>query len=373
MGAASPFVDDVAQLITQSHAQRVRLVAEVPAGDLELDVLDYSVDWDETRSPRVQGSFDVPVPESQSQLDLLDPRTCVPVRVLVAYRLLSGEWDEQQVAKLWLRNRRVRRDDGAAVLTLDVASVESMWIDAAGPNPSSTDGTFTQPSLTEAVESLTADLFAGTPLAGVAVEGPTFGGPITVPLAPHPWDALADVADQLDATIYDNGDETIRVALRRTEVAADAVLALSVGTNGTILDSDSRVSRDDWANWVSVWYTWSDAAGVQQVAGGYANVVSGPFAVADAGYKILTVEKSMKGDAATATRQARSTLRRLLARSRSYTVTAVPAWWVRPEQTITLQLPLGSQERHLVSRVGFRPGAMTIETRLPDSASVIGE
>lgn len=372
MGAAAPFADDVAQLVTQTHEQRVRLVAEVAGPDLDLDVSDYSIDWDETRTPRVQGSFDVAPPEDQATLDLLDPRTLVKVRLYAAYRLASGEFDEQQVAVLYLRYRRLRRVGTDVVLTLDLASSEAMFIDGTGPNPSAADSAGTWPSLVSAVTTYVTDVFAGTPLSSIGVVGTAVTPPVDLPMAPHPWDALSDAAEQYDVNIYDDGDELIRVTPRQY-LASDAVLALSVGTNGTIVSSSSGVSRDDWANWVSVWYAWTDAAGASQWDGGYANVVSGPFAPAAAGYKIVTVERSMKGDAAAGNRLARTTLRRMLARARSYTIEALPAWWVRPERTVTLQLPLGAQERHLVSRVAFRPGVMTIETRLPDTASVIGE
>lgn len=365
------FAPEVAQLITRTHEQRVTITADVAGpATLTLDVLDYDLDWDETRTPRVQGSVDVAVPETQATLDLLDPRTLVKVHVIAAYRLLSGVWDEHEVAQVYLRQRRVTRSESGAVLRLDLASAESLLIDGLGENPTAGDATYTATDLTAATRQLVTDCFAGTPLAGMPTDGVVTSPPLTIPTAPHPWDAISDQAEQYDVNIYDNGTGRFTVARRRTTVA-DAVLSLSVGANGTIIESTSGVTRDDWANWVAVSYLWTTAAGAQLTDGGYANVTAGPFAVANAAYKILTVTKNMKGDNASGNRLARTTLRRMLARSRSYSVTSVPAWWVRPEDTVTLQLPLGSQERHLVSRVGFRPGAMTIETRLPDTSSTI--
>lgn len=374
MGTAAPFVDEVAQLITQVHEQRLTVTLDLAGPtSLTLDVADHDIDWDETRTPRVQGYLDVPVPEDQATLNLIDPRTLVKVHLLAAYRLGSGEWDEHEVAVLYLRNRRVVRSPGSDVLRLIVASAESLFIDASGPNPTA-DGSslFTQPSLTAAVRYYVTSLFAGTPLAAMPTDGADFTPPVDVPIAPHPWDALSDLAEQYDANIYDNGTARFTVAPRQL-LAAETVLALSVGTNGTIMTSNTGISRDDWGNWVAVFYNWTDGAGISQWDGGAAHVLSGPFAVAAAGYKVVTVERNMWGSVTTGNRLAATILRRMLARSRSYTIQAVPAWWVRPESTITVQLPLGEQERHLVSRVGFRPGAMTIETRLPDTASVIGE
>lgn len=371
MASTGAFAAEVAQLITQTHEQRMTVQVDV-AGPLTLtlDVIDWSIDWDEARTPRVQGQFICAVPESQATLDLIDPRTLVPVHVLPAYRLRSGEWDEHEVAKLYLRKRTVTRRDGDAAMILDVASLEALFIDALAENPTAGDSTYTATDLTAAMRQLVTDAFAGTPLAGTPTDGAVTSPPLTIPTAPHPWDSISDQAEQYDVNIYDNGTGRFTVAPRRTTVA-DAVLSLSVGANGTITESSTGVTRDDWANWVAVSYIWRTAAGAQLTDGGYANVTAGPFAPASAGYKILTVTKNMKGDNAAGNRLGRTTLRRMLARSRSYSITSVPAWWVRPEDTVTLQLPLGSQERHLVSRVGFTPGSMTIETRLPDTASTI--
>jgi hypothetical protein len=375
MGLAAPFADEVQQLIQQTHEQRVRLVANVAGpDDLTLDVLDYDLDFDETRSPRVQATFDVAPPTTQAQLDLLDPRTLVVLSFYAAYRLASGVFDEQLVARLYLRTRTLRREQDTTRLTLGATSMEALMIDGLAPNPTS-DGTatFSASSLTAAVRQYVTDCFTGTPLAGTTTDGLDFTGPVSVPLAPHPWDALADICDQFDAVIYEQGDGVFKVRQRKVTVDSAAVLDLSIGSNGTLSSSESGVTRDDFANWVSVFYAWTNGAGARQSAGGYARVTSGPFDVSQAAYKYVTETREMYGTTAQANRAAAVILRRLLARSRSYTVEGVPAWWVRPEATVTLQLPLGSQERHLVSRVGFRPGVMTIETRLPDTASVIGE
>jgi len=372
----APFHPSVEQLISQPHEQGIRAVAVLGTGaELPLDIVDYEISFDERRTPYVQGTIDVPVPSDQATLDALDPRTLIRVKVFVWYRLPSGVVDEHQLLYLQARRRRLTRsDDNRAVLTLDLTSSEAAFIDALTPSPlSSEDATWTASTLKNAVGSLLSDAFTGTPMAGVIANGPTIGGSVELPLVPHPWDAVSDAADALDFDVYDPGMFVEWLVEPRVLVTGQPSLTLSVGANGTIMTSETGVSRDDWANWVAVTYEWTTSAGARGTAGGFANVTGGPYTPASAGYKILTDHRLMYGTNAQATRASRTILQRMLARSRSYSLSAVPAWWLRPRQTVALTLPLGSQERHLVSSVSFSPGTMRLTTRLPDTASVIGE
>lgn len=373
--STAPFDPSVEQLITQPHEQGIRAVAVLSGGvELPLDVVDYELSFDERRTPYVQGSIDVPVPTDQATLDQLDPRLLIRVRLFVYYRLASGVVDEHQIAYLQARRRRlVRSDDNRAILTLDLVSSEAAFIDALTPNYSNPEATWTSTSLKNAVGTLVTDAFAGTPMAGVVVNGPTIAEAITLPIAPHPWDAISDAADALDFDIYDPGMFAEWIVEPRVTAVGVPSLTLDVGANGTIVSSETGVTRDDWANWVVISYDWTDNAGVRQFEGGSAHVTGGPYTTALVGYKFLQENRMMPGSASQGTRAAKAILARMLSRSRSYTLTAVPAWWVRPRQTTALTLPLGSQERHIISSVSFGPGTMRLTTRLPDTASVIGE
>jgi hypothetical protein len=174
--------------------------------------------------------------------------------------------------------------------------------------------------------------------------------------------------------VYDNGLRQWRIE-PRPAVASRAVASLKVGANGTITRSASTVTRDDWANTVRLRYRWRTAAGADQLVTGYAAVTSGPYAPATAGTRVYIEERETPSTTAAANRAAKAILARMLARSRSYQLTAHAAYWLRAGHTITVQLPTGGQERHLVSSVVFRPlaGLMDLTTRLPDTASVIGE
>lgn len=374
----APFDSSVAQLLAQTHEQTLRCELALGTGQtIQLDPpVDYSIDWDETRSPYVQASFDFPVPATQEILDQIDPRLLLWLSVYVAYRLPSGDYDEQLMARLNVRERKLRRsDDNNAVMTLDCASAELLLIESGGPNVTAGDSVATYSNLKAAVTTFVTDLFAGTPLSTIITTGPTSTtGSVDVPLRPNPWDALSDLADQYDHNIYDPGFGSQFVVEPRVVNVGDVRHTLTVGANGTVMGSATGITRDDWANWVVVTYEWTTAAGVAQVAGGNAFLTGGPYGTSTSGYKILVDNsRQFKGSTAAGNRAAATILRRMLARSRSYVIDAVPAWWLRPGHTIALQLPLGNQERHLLSRVSFAPGRMQLETRLPDTASIIGE
>jgi hypothetical protein len=70
---------------------------------------------------------------------------------------------------------------------------------------------------------------------------------------------------------------------------------------------------------------------------------------------------------------AASLLRRCLAKGRGIDLSAIAAYWLRPTQTVTVQLPIGPQERHLVRAVEFslHEGTMQVSTKNPDTVSTI--
>ena len=61
----------------------------------------------------------------------------------------------------------------------------------------------------------------------------------------------------------------------------------------------------------------------------------------------------------------------MLERSRSLTIQAPSAWWLRPGHTITVHLPDSDPERHLVAAVEHTTGGvMTVTTRTPDPSPI---
>lgn len=371
----APFHPSVAQLLPQTHDQTLRAIAVPPGHDpIPLAVDDYSIRWDENRSPRVHATLVCAVPEDAAILDLLDPRSIVRIQVLVRYRLPDGTYDEHQVADLHLRTRRVKRPEN--VMTLTCASDEALLIDAAPAAPYY-EGVLLHDSCVAYITQTIEQLAASTPIAAPTVEVSTGPGPaFTCDAFPTDfWGCIIDAADALDASLYDNGDRVFRLAPHRY-TTAESALALTVGQNGTLITSDSGVDRDQWWNSVIVMWTWLNRTSPDTPDRIWAvsKIKAGPLAPATAGRRSFFEQRQGQVTAAIAERVAQTIMRRLLARARTYELEAIAAWWVRPEDTVTITLPTGNQERHLVASVTFRTGGlMSLKTRLPDNQTVIGE
>jgi len=378
------FHPSVAELITGTHQVIVTARAISGGTTVPLDVEDYLVDWTERRTPRCTATLVCAAPD-EATLALLDPRTYVRVIVTVSYRLASGSWDAHDVAHLQLRDRTVNRPRDTVTLTC--ASHEAAVLDFSPmtqhPDDYGTampDGTYTTTwdSASGMTRNIIADmlleLLAG-PMSDVTVVDEVHSGPATVPINPNDrWDQFESAAEQNGYEILDAGDRVIRLAALPA-LSPDTALALTVGANGTIEDSDAGVDRDGWANFVTLRYRWQEMSGTERVdrfTYGQQWVQSGPYAPTSSGWKTLVEDRDGHPGQQQANQAAANLLSRMLSRARSHTLTAVPAWWLRAGHTVTVQLPTGPQERHLVAGVVFRPTGMTVVTRLPDSVSTIG-
>lgn len=381
--STAPFDAAVAQLITETHQQRVTARAVVAGTTIDLPLIDYTVDNTERRTPRWSAILTTPIPD-EATLNLLDPRTYVRVTITAGYRLPGGDWDDVDVVALCLRAREVDRPRDT--LTLTCASHEALILDRdVIPQHPNDYGTFTtnevqwSPSGSAMVklywEDMLYELRQG-PLADLVVVDEVRSGPSTVVINPgSEWDRFESVAEQEGFDMFDDGSLTLRLA-PRPALSATTAHDLSVGANGTILESSAAVDRDDWANYVVLRYHWVDKTSGQPVDSyvyGSARVKTGPYAPDAAGWRYLVEDREGRPSQAAADRAAATILTRLLSRSRSLRLEAVSAWWLRAGHTVTVQLPQGPQERHLVAGVIFRAGdRMTVVTRLPDAVSTIG-
>ena len=117
---------------------------------------------------------------------------------------------------------------------------------------------------------------------------------------------------------------------------------------------------------------WRDGTGTDRTVIASAWATTGEHAVGAVGWRWQVFERTSPTTQAAANAAARVLLGRALSRGRSLSVTAVAAYWLRPGHTVTVQLPTGDQERHLVSRVDFDipAGLMTVRTRRPVTADV---
>lgn len=377
----APWPDSVASLIRETHAQVFRAEAVTAgAGTFPLDVLNYSVTWAEDTAPRVMARISTPASLTAAQLDALDPRAGARVRLTAGYVLADGTESAYQVALLWLRSRTLARPSNT--LDLVLASSEAMYIDGS----ESTVARDTEPNVYAAgkdggaVAALQDAIWYTslyTPLADKAIVDPAIAGRDQVAYqgtaVGDTWSAATDAAASIDSDLFDNGDGVLRLAPRRY-VPGPAVLSLTTGAAGTLTDTDATVDREEWFNQVNIVWEKEAASGAMTYVFGSAMVVDGPFASATAGVRRYTETRSGRPQQWQADAICRAMLRRFLANARQYQVDTVSAWWVRPSDTVTIQLPTGNQERHLVATVTHTTGgSMTLTTRQPDTASVIGE
>lgn len=369
--STAPFDPAVAQLITQTHEQTFSADVFIGAEVHDLDVEDWSIMLDEARSPRVDAELRIPVPDPGSPLDLmLDPRKLCRTRITIGYRLPSGEYDKHQLFQLHLRDRRDNMPDGSTLLTF--ASSEALLIDAS-PAAQFYEGVLLYDSCLAYITQQLQALVAGTPLDPLTIAATVPAGPeFTYDAFPSDfWSGIIDAADAIDASVYDIGDEVIRIEPRKY-LTSQATLTLKDGTNGTVVTSEPSIDRDQFWNAVTILWVWSNRANtaLPDRVWGTTSVTSGPYTPALAGYRSFAEQRSGQVSATIAQRVAVTVQRRLLARARTCQLTAISAWWLRPEDTVTVQLRNGTQERHLVRSVQFnKGGTMDVVTRLPDNQS----
>lgn len=366
MSLTDPFLPDSPELITGTHSQLVTVVATHPSwpAPIPLEAAEGTLSWDEQRAPRARLLLTCKVPTDPDTLDQLDPRVGVRLQVSAGYARTDGTQDVHLVADLGLRNRRVTRPQN--LLELEAAGDEALVIDASAVS--------TSVSAADEPTAITQLLRLGAPGAAVDV---TVDGAAAAAVSPVTdlWSTLDDVADRIDADVYDTGLRRFQVT-PRPAIAAASAASLKVGANGTIQESDTALSRDEWYNAVRLVYTWANAAGAEQTVVGTAQITSGPFATSGpAGVRRYAEDRNVPTSQAGATAAAAALLRRLVSRGRSFQLRAVSALWLRPGMTVTVQLPTGNQERHLVAAVSFdlAGGWMDVTTRLPDNLNTIGE
>lgn len=373
------------------------------AGDpIDLDVTDAEVTFDEQWWPYVQGTITA-VPTSQAVLDALDPRQIVRCVISAGYVLPGRVEDVHPIAELYLTRRVVRRPDNDVVLS--VQGPEYLFgrsTELDGVTSIIDLGTWS--STTEARDAINSCLYAvGYPIGWYPYDGSgwdyegasritgwsgdvywdgsqwvdeSYGGSLVGPgaTAGYALDIARDIASRVDAWLRCDETGTWRCSGYPT-LGSVSAHQLKVGAQGTVISSQTTMERtEDWCNTVSMHVTWQTVDGPQDLWG-TASVTSGPYAVDQVGIVATIIERDVTAYMPQSRIQAMaaSLLRRALAKGRSIALDAVAAYWLRPGHTVTITLPLGPQERHLISAVTYRltDGSMSLTTRVPDNASEI--
>lgn len=364
-----PYHPSVATLVSGPHRQAVTAACVDSLGTVPLDLLPGStVDWSERRSPCVAANLVCSIPAADV-LARLDPRKNVRVTITAGYHLADGTRSVAQVANLHLRTRTVDRP--RHTLTLTAVSDEALVIEGA-KRAVSLDSPYVPPTLADGIGSLILQVLAGTPAAGRPITNTLPAKTGQTVIGTDYWRAITDLADQGDADIYDEGDRVFRIA-PRVYTASTSVATLRTGPGGTVTATSSTVDRDDFANDVQLRYEWRDAGGAEQGITGAAALSSGPWAPASVGFCGYTEDRPGPITQAAADAAAATLLRRLTSRSRTIELEAVAHWWIRPRQTVTIQLPTGEQSRVLVVSVRFDIDRRTMHltTRAPETETIL--
>lgn len=366
-------LEQVRDRIAESHEQIARVYHFAPGmtEPVLLEVTTGSIVFDEGRAPLVELRVTVHVPDDATAIDRIDPRTGSRLLLDAGYRIDGAEHVER-VADLRLDSRGVRRpDDTMELVATSHELLMQEWSPLAGSRTLSTtqaaDATLAGIILWH---DSTADVQVD---AGLAVPWAEPGDdPVRIDATSDTWNVLTDVADRAgDLWVYCDALGVWRIR-SRVKAAGAVVATVNVGENGTLLDSDSLLSRQDWANAVVVVHEWTDAAGTARTATGFAVVDSGPMRPALVGLKAITVRRSTPGTALAAKTAAGSLLRRAVTRGRTVNVRAIAAWWLRPADTVAVQLPTGDPLMLLASRVelGLTDGTMRINCRHPETFTI---
>lgn len=366
-----PFAVDSPDLITRSisHVAAARIV--MPDGEtIMLDLKPGSaLTWDETTAPRVQATLVCRVPSDPALLTRMDPRTGARIEIDAGYVRPGGVRDVQTIADLVLRRRPLARPDDT--MSLVARSDESLVIDMGPVNAQVISGA----STTATIVAILQQCFAGL--------APTISSPVGPAVANERfddrWDFIMDLADRIGARVYDDGLRNWFIA--PAPVASTPSHTLAVGSSGTVVSYDESLSRDgdgepsqEWGNAVYLVHEWVDATNVPRRIAAYRRVQSGPYASVAGNIKIVKVERGSSISQANANAAADAIVARAVTRGRSFTATAIAAYWLRPGHTITAALPATDPETHLVQSVRFdlAAGLMDVTTRLPDNAGTIG-
>jgi hypothetical protein len=372
MALTDPYFPDVDDRIRQSVEHVYSATAyPVTGAPIPLDVEDLSITFDESWTTHIQADITAKVPEDQAILDRLDPRKNCRIKINVGYIYDGQVQDVYEIANLHLRTREVLRPSN--LLRVIAYSDETRALDAkrrsadAAP-PKTGINEIISYAANKAVYPDTAEIVSDFN-PGYGVNSFT---ELELDIGNDFQSLITDAAARAGVWVYSDGSRRWRIT-SRAEVAGVSAHKLYTGPDGTIFDSDTALQREDFANSVCLKYVWKNGSGEEQIIYGEAYVPGTlGYGVVGSGYNTYVEERQGPITQSQATSAAQSVLRYKVTRGHGIRLQAVAAYWLRPGMTVTIQLPLGEQERQLIRAVTFNPssGSMTITTRQPESVSI---
>lgn len=319
-------------------------------------LLDGQVSYVGTRTPRVDATLAL-APELTAEL-VADLDTRQPVTVAIQTRYADGP----PVDLAWLKgDASSLTNDGRLIVTgasdeqsiLDLSELAVPWVPGAQP-----------------AAQLLAQLWdkAGATLLDLANPEGLTGATVDLEEVTDLWDAIAAVAASQGWRVYAPPRDQAAAGggeIRRAPTSSDpTVLTLTTGPGGTVTELARRIARDEFANEVVTVYEWTDATGRdRRVIGRATDHRSADRATGNvrrATHRFRTSATQPQANMA-----ATSLLRRAAARAVSYQVSAINAYWVRPDMVVSVPHPVtGAAVPSLVDQVTFTTeGVMHLVTR----------
>lgn len=352
--------DDTPALLSGqlSHVVRARVV--LPTGvTVELDELDGTVDWDERRTPRVEARITCRAPVDVDELAQVDARLGARLVVDAGYLRPDGFENVIELCNLGLRSRRVSRPGDTMALVAQ--SDEALVLDDAPSSGGSAVGASTTAAITAVIQAVLPSVTPTvTASAGAAINESPLG---------DKWTRVEDLADRIDAKVYDDGTRAWFIAPTPTSLA-NPLHTLRIGQDGTITRTDKELGRDEWFNRVFLTHDWVDTGGTRHIVVAVKSILSGPYAATTGNVRTLEVRRETSISQGGADAAAQAMVNRTVTRGHNDALTAVSAYWLRPGDPVTVVDVEGALTQ-LVSTIAFhlRPGLMDLTTRLNDATT----
>lgn len=366
----APWAPGVADRIagTLRHIVEVRATHPSWSAPISLDIETGTLAYSETQMPFVTAQMAMRIPDAAT-LALLDPRIGVRIEIYAGY-VIDRVRDVHLIANLWLSSRNASRPENLLQLTAESAESRVLAWTPLGASKSFTSASDAGTSISELIHWALPDALVNNTLP--AAKFVTGADTLNVGTGDNLMRAALDIADRGGSGwVYEDGLGMWYVGQRPTATGVSAAI-LKTGPMGTIRSYSSNMGVNEWFNAVLVEHSWYD--GEQRTAQGWAEVTSGPLSVSAVGRRVLKIVREYTGDAATARTTAGVILARTVTRGYGIEVEVAGApYWLRPGQTVTVQLPGSEQERHLVTDVQFSldgNGIANITTRKPDTFTI---
>jgi hypothetical protein len=372
MGVTAPYADDAADRIRFNSRHVITATAYPATGEpIPLDVEDADVQFDESWSPYVQASLTCMVPGDQETLDRLDSREKLRIKIHAGYVWDSVSEDVQMLADLYVTDREVKRPENR--LLIRAASDEGLAQDF---KRLSWEAQPPQSNLAAALQHHADRAVLPDPSPTIVSDfDASYGADAVAGVTQDPgqdsWSLIAESANRAGVKIFCDENRIWHIA-GAPDINAEPSLILNTGGGGIIKDSTGIISRSEFQNTVTIKYSWRDSGGVDRVVYGNAYISSGPLSIYTIGRMGYYEEREIPATQAQADAAASKALRARCKRGRSYSMSAISAYWLRPRNVVTVSLPDAEQERLLVSSVQFTypAGSMNLRLRRPEDVTI---